>query len=836
MNSAADMQRGTVRRDYTPLISKIVIALVLVLGLVMVAAGWMGMNVFEASGFDAEDGYSAIRALSKAVDSGWNSKLKPLLDELEPEVRAETDAAAYALLASLWESQREGSTGELDAYLSASDGQKDMEKGYKLLYAAYGVSGPRITSAIRKELAAVAPSDREDFRRAVLACLVDEAAPLPENATKAAAELTGEERAAMLMQVYFVSYDESGEGLDTDLTNRLKKAVRNKSAQLDAFYMVVSHDVSAIEELVLSHSRTIILLGILLALDMLLLIFLMTKEKTWIIDFKWILILLIVDFLLVFQLFPLVYLGVKAFFPDSSFSLDTITRLYTYEMNVKALSNTLIASGATMVLGTLLAFPLAWLVGRTNLYGKKFFRSLFVLTYMVPPYVGAMAWLRLLNPNVGTVNQVLRFIFGMGDVPGPLNVYSLGGLIWVLTTFYYPYAFITISRAMEKMDPSLEEASRISGASPLKTLFTVTLPMMTPSLIAGALLVFVCAASCYGIPSIIAAPGKVHTVTTRIIDYMGLGEQGLNDATGLAVFLMVIAIIVLYVSDFVVAKRQYITVSGKSTRPNIVDLGRWRIPLTAAVTLFACIVILLPFATILITSFKVDVGKGLFDAGNFTFGQWTQIFGRTETLSSLKNSLVFGAVTATIGIVVACVMSYLLQRTRIRGRKIPDFLITLGSGTPSVVIALGLIMTMKGNYGVNIYNTAYIMVVAYLIKYLMMGMRTVVSAMSQIHASLEECSQVSGASWLRTMYKITGPLIFPSIAAGWFLIFIPSFYELSMTTLLYSNSTKTIGFQLYEYWTYTSQPQSCAMAFGILAIVIVLNFILNRLTKGEFSI
>ena len=534
---------------------------------------------------------------------------------------------------------------------------------------------------------------------------------------------------------------------------------------------------------------------------------------------------------------PLIYLVVKAFFPDGSFTLETFRRLYTYAMNWGALKNTLIAATATMILGTVLAFPLAWLVGRTNLYGRKFFRSLFVLTYMVPPYVGAMAWLRLLNPNVGTINTVLRTIFGMAaDSTGPLNIYTLGGLIWVLTTFYYPYAFITISRAMEKMDPSLEEASRVSGASPLKTVATVTLPMMTPSLIAGALLVFVCAASCYGIPSIIGAPGKVHTVTTRIIEYYGLGTQGLNDATGLAVFLMVIAIIILYVSDFVVAKRQYITVSGKSTRPNIVDLRGWRIPMTCLVGLFAVIVILIPFATILTTSFKVDVGKKLTEAGNFTFRQWKEVFSRIETANCLKNSLIYGAVTATVGIVIACTMSYLLQRTRVKGRKIPDFMITLGSGTPSVVIALGLIMTMKGNFGVNIYNTAYIMIVAYLIKYLMMGMRTVVSAMSQIHVSLEECSQISGASWPKTMFKITGPLIFPSIAAGWFLIFIPSFYELSMTTLLYSNSTKTIGFQLYEYWTFTSQPQSCAMAFGILMIVVILNFVLNRLTKGEFSI
>ena len=612
--------------------------------------------------------------------------------------------------------------------------------------------------------------------------------------------------------------------------------MRTAENRILAYQMTVEGSVSLLTQMLVTFSRTAILLGILLALDIALLFLMLYKDHSWHLDFKWVVIFAIVDFMLVFQVLPMVYLIVKAFFPDGSFTFHVFERLYTYSMNLGALKNTLIAATATMILGTLLAFPLAWLVGRTNLYAKKFFRSLFVLTYMVPPYVGAMAWLRLLNPNVGTLNQFFRLIFNLGDTPGPLNIYTLGGLIWVLTTFYYPYAFITISRAMEKMDPSLEEASRISGASPLGTVFRITIPMMTPSLIAGALLVFVAAMSCYGIPSIIGAPGKVHTVTTRIIEYNGLGAQGISDATGLAVFLMALAIIILYLSDFVVARKQYITVSGKSTRPNIVDLGRWRWPLTILVSLFAIIVVLIPFATILTTSFKIDVGKSLFDAENFTFSQWKTIFSRTETMNCLKNSLIFGVITATIGIVVACTMSYLLQRTRIRGRKIPDFLITLGSGTPSVVIALGLIMTMKGTFGVDIYNTAYIIIIAYLIKYLMMGMRTVVSAMSQIHVSLEECSQISGASWTRTMFKITGPLIFPSIAAGWFLIFIPSFYELSMTTLLYSNTTKTIGFQLYEYWTFTSQPQSCAMAFGILMIVVVLNFLLNRLTKGEFSI
>ena len=816
---------------------KLTLLILFLLGAALILGGFWGIRQYQQSGFDQEVGYRYIQKLSGEVESLYTQSIQPVMARLTDAERESLTLEAAALLKENWTAAvKADQSARTDEMLAGLEGDKLQQKTMELLSITYSLNGPKVASAEKKLLAQWTDAERDQNREALLRAVLDENAPVPQAAASAVGELTGSERAAALMQLFLVSANAQNEPLPTDHVNGLKKAARNAEVRISAYEMTADGSVSLLSQLLISHSRTAILLGILLALDIALLFLMLYKDHSWHLDFKWAIILLIVDFMLVFQVLPMVYLIIKAFFPEGSFTFDVFQRLYTYQMNLGALKNTLIAATVTMVLGTLIAFPLAWLVGRTNLFGKKFFRSLFVLTYMVPPYVGAMAWLRLLNPNVGTMNQFFRMIFGLGDTPGPLNIYTLGGLIWVLTTFYYPYAFITISRAMEKMDPSLEEASRISGASPLLTVFRVTLPMMTPSLIAGALLVFVAAMSCYGIPSIIGAPGKVHTVTTRIIEYNGLGAQGISDATGLAVFLMALAILILYLSDFVVARKQYITVSGKSTRPNIVDLGKWRVPLTVLVSLFATIVVLIPFATILTTSFKIDVGKSLFDPENFTLTQWQTIFSRSETMSCLKNSLIFGVVTATVGIVVACTMSYLLQRTKIRGRKLPDFLITLGSGTPSVVIALGLIMTMKGDFGVNIYNTAYIMIVAYLIKYLMMGMRTVVSAMSQIHVSLEECSQISGASWTRTMLKITGPLIFPSIAAGWFLIFIPSFYELSMTTLLYSNSTKTIGFQLYEYWTFTSQPQSCAMAFGILMIVVVLNFLLNKLTKGEFSI
>ena len=832
MKNATAAQKTLPRQSRAPLMTKLGLALIFALGIVIIVMGVQGQRAYDTSGFSAESAYGAIYSLGKDVHTTWENQLRPRLASLPDAQRTQTDTAVRALVDAAWENAAPGSVQDVEAILASAPENERAALTYKLLSAAYLVNGPKVSTAQKKEIAALSDADLAAFQQAVLNGVTDESAALPAAAAKAA-DLQGQARQAMLMQLLLTSFDTSDSG---DAVSTLKKSVRDKVKQLDAFRMIASGEVSWLWQLIVSNSRTAVLVGIVIALDALLLTLLMMWDKSWIVDVKWIIILLIVDFLLLFQLMPLVYMIIKAFFPEGTFSLETFERLYTYSLNLDALTNTLIAAFATMILGTLLAFPLAWLVGRTNLYGKKFFRALFVLTYMVPPYVGAMAWLRLLNPNVGTINQWLRVLFHLSDEPGPLNVYTLPGMIWVLTSFYYPYAFITISRAMEKMDPSLEEASRISGGSPLKTLFTITLPMMMPSLIAGALLVFVSAMSCYGIPSIIGSPGRVHTVTTRIVEYVSLGQQALNDATGMAVFLMVMALIILFISDVVLAKKQYITVSGKSVRPAIVDLRSWRVPLTVIVGIFAVIVIFIPFATIFATSFKIDIGKTMFEPNNFTLTNWTTVFGRTETMNCLKNSLIYASVTATVGIAIACTMSYLLQRTRVKGRKIPDFLITLGSGTPSVVIALGLIMTMKGNFGINIYNTAYIMIIAYMIKYLMMGMRTVVSAMSQIHVSLEECSQISGASWTRTMFKITGPLIFPSIAAGWFLIFIPSFYELSMTTLLYSSTTKTIGFQLYEYWTFTSQPMSCAMAFGILLIVVFLNFILNLLTKGEFSI
>lgn len=551
-------------------------------------------------------------------------------------------------------------------------------------------------------------------------------------------------------------------------------------------------------------------------------------------DSKFIVISTSVLLLLFFIVLPMVYLVYSSFLIDGKIDFATYQEVYSKDVNWRALINTLQLSVCVMVLSVILTFPLAWLVGRTNLPGKRFFRTTLVATYMIPPYVGAIAWVQLLNPSVGYINMIIQLLFN--TTTSPFNVYTMGGLVWVLTLFYSPFAFITISRAMEKMDPTLEEAARIAGAGPLKTLRDITLPLMAPSILAGGLLVFISAASCFGIPSIVGMPGNIEVMTTRIVSYVYMGDtKGIRDATALAVSLMIFANTLLFAINWFVGKKDYTTISGKSTRPNIVELGVWKWLAILIVGVYSFISVILPVGAIVLTSLIGTMSKPI-GLANLTFENWKPVISSSQYLEPIMNSLLYGIVAATVGTILAIFISYLLVKTKVAGRTLPDLLVTIGGATPSVVIALAMIITFSGNFGLNLYSTMTILVVAYLVKYMTMSVRTITASLSQVHSSLEEAALNSGASWLRTCKDIILPLIAPSVIAGWFLIFMPSFYELTMSILLYGSETKTIGVLLYELQTYADSQNASVLSVLILSIVLIGNLILNKFSKGNVGI
>ena len=552
------------------------------------------------------------------------------------------------------------------------------------------------------------------------------------------------------------------------------------------------------------------------------------------INSKTIVISISVLLLMYFVVFPMGILLWDSIVQDGSVNLKNYANVYSQDVNWTALTNTIELSLAVMVASVIITFPLAWFVGRTDMPYKKAFRTLLVSSYMIPPYVGAIAWVQLLNPSVGFLNRFLQFCFGLEKAP--FDIYTMGGLAWVLTLFYSPFAFITISRAMEKMDPTLEEAARISGASPLRTVWDVTLPLTAPSILAGGLLVFIAAGSCFGIPSIVGMPGNIEVMTTRIVTYVYMSDvNSIRDATALAASLMFLANALLFGMTYIIGQKDYTTISGKSTRPNIVELGKWRWPAFCAVGAYTMIAIIIPLGSIALSSLILSFSQPI-SLDNLGFEAWKPVLENSDYLDCIWNSVIYAVIAASIGTLLAIFVAYLAVKTEIKGRNIPDLLVVLGGATPSIAIALALIIAFSGNYGLNIYSTVWILVVSYLVKYMTMSVRTIAASLSQVHKSLEEAALNSGADWLRVCKDIIMPLIMPSIVAGWFLIFMPSFYELTMSLILYGSDTKTIGVLLYELQTYADAQNASVLSVIILTIVLIGNLILNKFSKGNIGI
>lgn len=552
------------------------------------------------------------------------------------------------------------------------------------------------------------------------------------------------------------------------------------------------------------------------------------------INSKFIVISFSVLMLLYFVIFPMGVLLYNSVFLDGVINWTSYNNVYSQDVNWRALSNTIKLSLGVMVVSVIITFPLAWLVGRTDLPGKKTFRTLLVSSYMIPPYVGAIAWVQLLNPGVGYLNELLKFVFGLEAAP--FDIYSMWGIGWVLTLFYSPFAFITISRAMEKMDPTLEEAARVSGASPMRTVLDVTLPLMAPSIFAGGLLVFIAAGSCFGIPAIVGMPANIEVLTTRIVTYVYIGDpESIRDSTALAASLMFLANALLFGMTWVVGKKDYTTISGKSTRPNIVELRQWKWLAFAGVGLYTMISIIIPLGSIVLTSLITTLSEPI-TLSNLGFESWVPVVTSSQYMECIWNSFIYAIAAACIGTVLSLFVAYLAVKTQVKGRSLPDLLVVIGGSTPSIVIALALIIAFSGNFGLNLYSTMWILVVSYLVKYMTMSVRTIAASLSQVHISLEEAALNSGAGWLRVCKDIIMPLIAPSIVAGWFLIFMPSFYELTMSLLLYGSETKTIGVLLYELQTYADTQNASVLSVIILAIVLIGNLILNKVSKGNVGI
>lgn len=541
-------------------------------------------------------------------------------------------------------------------------------------------------------------------------------------------------------------------------------------------------------------------------------------------------------FLLFFILFPLVLLIWRSLWAsEGGISLQNYIAVYSKARNWDAVVTTVVVCGLTMFASMIFATLLAWLVVRSNLPFKKQFRSIFFLPYVIPPYVGAIAWILLITPDVGYINQILIKLLGF-SAPGPFNIYTTVGLVWVMTLFYYPLAFLNITSALEQMDNTLEEAARISGANPLRVFRDITLPLVSPSFFAGGLLVFAASASAFGIPAMIGMPSRIYVLSTQVMSYVYMGtSSGMREATALSTVLMVIAVVTMTSGNWLLSKRKYTIIGGKSSRVLPVSLGKMKPVAVGFASFMAFMLVFLPIGAILLTSFVNIFGQPI-QANNLTLNHYKYILSFKMAREAFQNSLLLGAVAATFALILASLIAYFRIKVRNKLGDLSDLVATVPYATPGTVIALALIIAFSGKYGLSMYNTFAILIVAYLVKYLAFSVRTVSGSLEQVDLSLEEAAQISGAGWLQSFKDIVLPLIRPGLIAAWFLVFMTTFYELTMTILLYGPKTHNLGVVLYELQTYSNQQAASVLSVLILIVVLGGNILVGKITKGKITI
>ena len=504
-------------------------------------------------------------------------------------------------------------------------------------------------------------------------------------------------------------------------------------------------------------------------------------------------------------------------------SLQNFNALFQDARFYQAVGNTLLAGAGATVLSCLLGFALAWIVSRTDLPGRQWFEILNLVPFFLSPYVGAVSWIYLAAPNSGMLQTWLG---ALGISLDFIRIYSIGGVIWVLALFYTPYVYLFVIAPMRQMDAALEDAARVHGASFWYTLRHVTVPLLMPSLLSGALVVFVTSAGLFDVPLALAATRGIRTMPTEIFQSVQYpSDFGRAAAFGVVVMTATIALAIL--QRQYLGRRRFETVSGKGYRPRLIRL-RWR-GRVAALALELVYIgggVLLPTLAMMMVAFSA-IWTGRLNPAALTLRNFDYvIFGYKLTQQAILNSLFLALVGATMGVMLALLQAYYLNRGNAKRSALVDAVLSLPLGIPGIILGLGfLIIAIR----TPLYSTLTIILVAYIARFFPFATRTVSGMLLAINPELEQSARASGASWLQCMRFVLMPLLLPAIIAAWLMLFVIFIRELGATILLYAQGTETISVAL----VLLSEHSSASMAaLAVIQIVLLLGaFLLFRLTR-----
>jgi iron(III) transport system permease protein len=478
------------------------------------------------------------------------------------------------------------------------------------------------------------------------------------------------------------------------------------------------------------------------------------------------------------------------------FTIANFVELATDPTFLDPLVTTVILSVSSAAICCAVAAPMGWLVARTDMPLRRTVRALVTASFVTPPFLGAIAWELLAAPNSGLLNQLFRAITGAEPDAYLFNIYTLGGLIFVISCYTFPYVFVLVANTLDRMPGDLEDASSILGGSTWTTARRVTVPLAMPTLFAGALIAFLQAMTLFGSPAILALPAGFHTMTTKIWSLFQYPPK-LELAAAASLPLLVLTVALLRAEAVILGRRGYAVVGGRQGDPRRVALGRWKWVALAAVLLVLLNPVFLPYAALLNAAFS-RVPSELVSFENVTLHNIAFVlFELSSTGVAARNTLILCTSAATIGTVMALVIAYITSRKVIGWHKALGFLATAPVAVPGIVLGVGLFMAYTRPPFV-LYGTLWILLIAFITIALPAAYQQLQSAFRVVNPDLEEASRILGATRLGTLGRITAPLLRTSVIATWCFIFIGVIRELSAAVMLFTSDTKVISVLIFD--------------------------------------
>ncbi len=544
-------------------------------------------------------------------------------------------------------------------------------------------------------------------------------------------------------------------------------------------------------------------------------------------DAKWVVIGISLVVVAILALVPFCFMIWQSFHtPETAsspsvFTLGNYVTAYTNPETVAIFWNSVQFALGTSLLAFVIGTALAWMNERTNTPLRRLFFALSIVPLIIPGILFTISWIMLASPKIGLLNTWAMAIFGL-DSP-PFNIYSMWGMIWVDALHCSPMAFLLMSSAFKAMDPSLEESAVMSGSSIMNTLRRITLKLAYPAIMATVLTLFVNTIASFEVPALLGLPAGIQVFTSAIYQAIHQYPSQIGLAASYSVILLLLTTGGIYVQSRISSTgSKYATVTGKGFRPRTIDLGVWRYFTMAIFIVYFLFIVVLPFLVLLWSSLQKFYAPPSIEAlSRITLDGYRYILGSESIRNAVLNSLWMSFATATAVMLLAAVVCWIVVKTKIRGRWLLDNLASLPMVFPGLVLGVS-IMIFYLTFDIGIYGTFWIILLAYVTRFLPYGLRYSTTSMLQIHKDLEESGGMSGGSWFTVFRRIILPLLKPGLVAGWIYVMIVSIRELSTSILLYSPGNEVISIVIWELWENGQYVELSALSVLFILLLLVL--------------